>query len=97
MCFNLHQQVFERDGRRKTLDDFDRDKVDEIVLALMQLTLHDYYRAWKGVDWETLDRLYEKGWIENPRSKAKSVVLTEEGLANSARLFQQYFGGSNEK
>jgi uncharacterized protein DUF6429 len=57
-------------------------------LALMQLTLHDSYRAWQGFDWDTLDRLNEKGWIENPRSKAKSVVLTEEGLANSARLFQ---------
>ncbi len=79
-----------------TLDDFDRDKVDEVVLALMQLTLHDSYRAWKGFDWETLDRLYEKGWIENPRSKAKSVVLTEEGLANSAHLFQLYFDESNE-
>jgi hypothetical protein len=56
----------------------------------MQLTLHDSYRAWKGFDWETLDRLYEKRWIENPRSRAKSVVLTEEGLANSARLFQHY-------
>ena len=73
------------------MDVFDRDKVDEIVLALMQLTLHDSDRAWKGVDWDALDRLYEKGWIENPRSKAKSVVLTEEGFANSARLFQLYF------
>jgi Domain of unknown function (DUF6429) len=78
------------------MDNFDHDKVDEIVLALLQLTLHDYCRAWKGFDWETLDRLYEKGWIENPRSKAKSVVLTEEGLATSARLFQHYFGGSDE-
>jgi hypothetical protein len=78
------------------MDDFDRDKVEEIVLALLQLTLHDSYRAWKGFDWDTLDRLYEKGWIENPRSKAKSVVLTEDGLANSSRLFQQYFGGSVE-
>ena len=78
------------------MDDVDLNKVDEIVLALMQLTLHDYYRAWKGFDWETLDRLYEKGWIQNPRSKAKSVVLTEEGLANSARLFQHYFGGQTK-
>lgn len=78
------------------MDDFDRDKVDEIVLALMQLTLHDYYRAWKGFDWETLDRLYEKGWIENPRSKAKSVVLTETGFAKSAGLFQHYFGLSSK-
>jgi len=79
------------------LDNFDRDKVDEIVLALMYLTLHDSYRAWKGFDWETLDRLHEKGWIENPISKAKSVVLTEEGLTKSVSLFQHYFVRSNEK
>lgn len=78
------------------MGDFDREKVDEVVLALMQLTLHDYYRAWKGFDWDTLDRLYEKEWIENPRGKAKSVVLTEEGLEKSAALFQQYFGTSKE-
>jgi hypothetical protein len=81
----------------KTLDDFDRDKVDEVVLALMYLTSHDSYRSWKGFDWETLDRLYEKGWIGNPRSKAKSVVFTEEGLAKSADLFEHYFGVSKEK
>ena len=81
--------------KENTLDDFDRDKVDEIVLSLMQLTLHDYYRAWKEFDWDALDRLYEKGWIENPRNKAKSVALTEEGLARSADLFQRYFGLAN--
>ena len=75
------------------MDNYDHNKVDEVVLALLQLTLHDSYRAWKEFQWDTLDQLYEKGWIENPRSKAKSVVLTEEGLANSARLFQLYFGG----
>jgi hypothetical protein len=78
------------------LDKYDHNKVDEVVLALLQLSLHDSYRAWKGFDWDTLDRLYEKDWIENPRSKARSVVLTEEGLAKSARLFQQYFGRSGE-
>jgi uncharacterized protein DUF6429 len=78
------------------LDKYDHNKVDEVVLALLQLTLHDSYRAWRGFDWDTLDRLYEKDWIENPRSKAKSVVLTEESLAKSTRLFQKYFGGSGE-
>ena len=74
------------------MDDYDRDKVDEIVLALMYLTLHDSYRAWKSFDWATLDRRYEKGWIGNPKSKAKSVALTEEGLVQSASLFQKHFG-----
>ncbi len=73
------------------MDDYDRNKVDEVVLALMYLTLHNGDRAWKGFDWDALDRLHEKGWISNPRSKAKSVVLTEEGLAEAARLFEQYF------
>ena len=39
------------------MNDYDREKVDEVVLALMQLTLHDFSRAWKGFDWDTLDRL----------------------------------------
>jgi hypothetical protein len=77
------------------MNEYDREKVDEIVIALLYLTLHDRNRAWKGFDWETLNRLYEKGWIENPVGKAKSVLLTEEGLAQSARLFQQYFSKSN--
>jgi hypothetical protein len=77
------------------MNDYDCEKVDEIVMALMYLTLHDRNRAWKGFDWETLDRLYEKGWIENPIGKAKSVLLTGEGLAQSARLFQLYFSKSN--
>jgi Domain of unknown function (DUF6429) len=78
------------------MDEYDREKVDEMVLALMQLTLHDFFRAWKGFDWDTFDRLYEKGWIENPRGKAKSVQLTEEGLAKSARVFRQQFGTPDE-
>ncbi|QBD79939.1 hypothetical protein EPA93_29735 [Ktedonosporobacter rubrisoli] len=79
------------------MDDYDHDKVDEFVLALLYLTLHDSYRAWKGFDWDVLDRLYQKGWIDNPRNKAKSVVFTEEGLSRSANLFQQYFSKQDEK
>jgi hypothetical protein len=71
--------------------DIDADKIDEAVLALLHLTLHDGVRAWKGHDWDALDRLYRKGMIDNPVSKAKSVVLTDEGLAESARLFRKLF------
>ena len=66
----------------------DTDKVDEAVLAL---TLHDDVRAWKGHDWDALDRLYRKGMIGNPVGKAKSVVLTNEGLSESRRLFRKLF------
>ena len=62
----------------------DTDKIDETVLALLQLTLHDGARAWKGHDWEVLDRLHRKGMIENPVGKAKSVVLTDQGLRRAS-------------
>ena len=58
----------------------DTDRIDEAVLALLYLGLHDHYRAWKGFDWDAMDRLHKKGMIENPVSKAKSVVFTTEGL-----------------
>jgi hypothetical protein len=72
--------------------DYDENKVDDVVLALMFLTLHDEVRAWKGFDFGVLDRLYEKGFIRDPRNKTKSVVLTEEGLARSKALFEKHFG-----
>ncbi len=70
----------------------DENKVDEAVLALLWLTLHDERRAWKGFDWDALDRLHRKGLILDPRGKAKSVVLTDEGLRRSEELFTELFG-----
>src|SRR4051812_28959764 len=66
----------------------DTDKIDDAVLALLYLTLHDHWRAWKGFDWDALDRLYEKGLIDDPVNKAKSVVFTEEGLRRAEELFR---------
>jgi hypothetical protein len=71
--------------------EIDEEKIDEAVLALLYLTLHDGRRAWKTFDWDAMGRLYEKGHIENPAGKAKSVLLTEEGLKESERLFQKLF------
>ena len=69
----------------------DTDKIDDAVLALLFLTLHDHWRAWKGFDWDALNRLYEKDLICDPVSKAKSVVFTEEGLREAERLFRELF------
>jgi Domain of unknown function (DUF6429) len=69
----------------------DRDKIDEAVLALTWLTLHDGCRAWKSFDWGATDRLYQKGLICDPANKAKSVVLTEEGLQKAEELFRALF------
>jgi hypothetical protein len=75
--------------------DDDKEKVDEVVLALMWLVIHGdrrQTRAWKGFDWDTLDRLYEKGLISDPKSKAKSVVLSDEAVKLSESLFKKHFG-----
>ena len=74
---------------------YDNDKVDEMALALLYLTTsRDKYgaKAWKGMDWETLDRLHEKGYTGDPRGKGPSMLLTEEGATLSKELFFKHFG-----
>ncbi|AZY94806.1 hypothetical protein EOJ32_19115 (plasmid) [Paracoccus sp. Arc7-R13] len=71
--------------------EIDRDKIDEAVLALMWLTLHDERRAWKGFDWDALERLHGRGLIADPVNKAKSVILTDEGLRQSEEFFRALF------
>lgn len=70
------------------------DKVDEAVWALLYLNFfgdHGAIRAWKGFDWDAMDRLHEKGFISDPQSKAKSVIVTEEGQKVAEELFTRYF------
>ena len=64
----------------------DTDRIDQAVLGL-----HDGCRAWKGFDWNVMDRLHRKGFISDPVGKAKSVVFTEEGLREAERLFRELF------
>jgi len=74
--------------------EYDEEKVDEMVLALLYLgTFRDgpVVRAWKSFDWSSMDRLYEKGFIHDPKSKARSVILTEEGERVTRELFEQHF------
>ncbi|EIZ81296.1 hypothetical protein WSK_0241 [Novosphingobium sp. Rr 2-17] len=55
--------------------DIDTDRIDEAVLGLMFLTVHDLdrmsvtCRAWKSFDWDALGRLYKQGSILNPMGK----------------------------
>ena len=67
------------------------DKIDDAALALLYLTLHDDCRAWKGFDWEVLGRLHDKGMIDNPVGKVKSVVFTQEGLERAKTPFEAMF------
>ena len=77
--------------------EYDKDKVDETTLALLYLVMHGQKgeeRAWKGFDWDTMNRLHEKGYISDPRSKAKSVMVTSEGVKYSIELFRKFFASN---
>lgn len=76
-------------------DDLDADKRAEAALAILSLGTHsDGYgvRAWKGMDWDLMSMLHERGWIHDPESKAKSVGVTEEGLEMAEIFLQRHFG-----
>jgi hypothetical protein len=68
-----------------------QQKVEDAVLAVLWLTLHEECRVWKTIDWDTMDRLHQKGYISDPARAAKSVALTEEGLAEAVRLAEKLF------
>jgi hypothetical protein len=70
----------------------DEDRIDDAVLALLYLGCHDIDRAWKGFDWDAMDRLHEKGLISRPRSKTKSVSFTDEGLKLARERCEAMFG-----
>lgn len=75
-------------------EDYNEDKMDEIVLALLHFnSFRDggSIRAWKGFDWDSLNRLHERGLIADPKSKARSVVLTEEGHRLGEEAFSKHF------
>ena len=75
--------------------DYDTTKADEVALALLYLNLmEDKYgfRAWKSISWEIMDSLHEKGYVGNPATKAKSVMVTRR-----ARMPQRRCSGSTSQ
>jgi hypothetical protein len=69
----------------------DTDRIDDAVLALLHLTLHDESRVGKGFDSDTLGRLHQKGMIGDPAGEADTVALTSDGLQRSTKLFETMF------
>lgn len=71
--------------------EIDKEKVDDAILALLFLSLDRDGHSWKSFDWDAMNRLHEKGYIGNPVSKMKSVILTDEGAERSEQLFRALF------
>jgi predicted transcriptional regulator len=75
--------------------EIDEDKLSEVALAILSLTAHEEFgvtRAWKGLDWALLNNLHQRGWIENPVGKQKSVVFTQKGEALASEFLSRHFG-----
>lgn len=70
----------------------DTDRIDDAVLALLLLGLHDGDRAWKSFDWDAMNRLHAKGLISDPVGRAKSVAFSTEGKAKAEALLPALFG-----
>lgn len=75
--------------------EINEEKIADVVLALLYLNFHSDHgaiRAWKSFDWDAMDRLHKKGFISDPKSKTKSVLVSEEGQKVAKELFEKYFG-----
>jgi hypothetical protein len=73
--------------------DYDKDKVDELAMALMFLTtskIGSGGRSWRGFDAATLERLHAKGWISDPNAKGTSLMLSPEGMATAEAAFHKH-------
>jgi hypothetical protein len=72
----------------------DQNRIEEVAMALLSLSMfeeHGGTRVWKGLDWDVLDALHARGWIGDPKSKAKSVAVFPEGKVAAQELFKKYF------
>jgi len=72
--------------------DYDEKRIDQAVLALLAAFSFDGGRAWKGFDFDVMDRLHAQGLIEDPKGKSKSVRLTQKGHDEGLRSAERLFG-----
>jgi hypothetical protein len=73
---------------------YNESKIEDTVLALLAAFSFEGGRAWKGFDFDVMDRLHAQGFIENPASKNKSVWLTPQGLERGRKIAEQLFSSS---
>ncbi|WP_236168928.1 DUF6429 family protein [Pseudomonas atacamensis] len=66
--------------------------IDDAVLALLAAYSSDDGNAWKGYDFEIMNRLHAQGLISNPVNRNKSIWLTEEGLERGREIAGRMFG-----
>jgi len=83
-CGLLSRLVFE----------INEQNVDAILLALLYLTTFQdnvSFRAWKSHSWDVLDHLHANGYIDDPRTKAKSVLFKNEVCSDPKFSSKKHF------
>lgn len=72
--------------------EYDDKLIEDAVLALLATYSSDTGNAWKGFDFEIMNRLHEHGFISDPVNKNKSIWMTDEGLARGRQIADRLFG-----
>jgi Domain of unknown function (DUF6429) len=70
----------------------DTQRIDDAVLALLLLGLHEVDPVWKSLDWDALGRHHALGHISKPVGSAKSMVVTPQGKNKAQMLLLSMFG-----
>lgn len=70
---------------------YDDALIEEAVLALLATFCSDSGNAWKGYDFEVMNRLHTQGLITNPVNRNKSIWLTEQGLERGREIADRLF------
>ena len=83
--------------KEKPTLELDHAAIDDAVLGLLWLGLHEHQRVWKSFDWSAMERLHSQGFITDPFGKAKSVMLTEDGMKQAKTLFRERFTRREER
>ena len=75
-------------------ENLDEEKPAEVAPAILSLSrMVETYgvTAWKGIDWDVMNMLHDKGWISDPVGKQKSVGITEEGIILADQFLEKHF------
>ena len=90
--FQSHQS----ESRKIKSIPYNRQKMENALLALIGALEFENGRFWKGYDFDLLNSLHEQGLISQPWGKDKSARLTPEGLEKAKALAEEMFGGESD-
>ena len=80
------------EGTQVSMSDNEFEIMDELYFVVSFDQLMGSIELTKNKVIKVLESLYDKGWIQDPKGKTKSVVVTEEGERKAEEFLEKYFG-----